>query len=404
MAAPELVQRDPAALARRVPATLAHASGLISSRQFLFSGSGEPAERATTAGVRSSAICPSSSPSTAPTSGPTRSLFQLDAERPSDAGGRCAARLLQRHRPAVGQSALRLGGDGERLRLVDRPLQAALEQVDVVRLDHFRGFAALLGGPGREPTAVKALGHRPRRRFFDAVRGRLGGLPLIAEDLGVITPGWRRCATIRPARHARSCSSPSATSRTVPAAQLVPARVVYTGTHDNDTTVGWFAVPPERAGLRASLPAPSRTSAGTCIRRGLASVADVAIYPLQDVLGLGSEGRMNLRAGPRQLGLARGLEPAQAGSHRAPQGDLAEPTGRCDRRILIAQRDRLREPFPNERTGHPARVHGPPGPSIRRNGDEASRKTRSPARGSPAEPRRAARDRLASRRTRIARS
>jgi len=177
-------------------------------------------------------------------------------------------------------------------------LGAALALVDVVRIDHFRGFESCWEIPADSKTAVTGRwAPGPGAEFFEHVARVLGGLPLIAEDLGVVTPqvialrdslGLPGMKVLQfafgdgpdhpflPHRHVRNC-------------------VVYTGTHDNDTTRGWFgsAAEAERALARRVLASDGREIAWDMVTAAFASVADTAIVPLQDVLGLGSEARMN---------------------------------------------------------------------------------------------------------------
>jgi 4-alpha-glucanotransferase len=189
--------------------------------------------------------------------------------------------------------------------------RAALELVDLVRLDHFRGFEAYWEIPAREETAINGEWVKgPGAALFEALREALGELPIVAENLGVITPeveelrerfGFPGMAILQ-----------FAFGRDPEGAKFQPHnyprnRVVYTGTHDNDTTVGWWTsagaadstrtddeVQDERARALAYLDAEGRDIHWAFIRAALASVADTAIVPLQDVLGLGSEARMNL--------------------------------------------------------------------------------------------------------------
>src|SRR5262245_19893173 len=190
-------------------------------------------------------------------------------------------------------------------------LRHALRAFDLVRLDHFRGFESYWEIPADLPTAA---GGRwvagPGAPFFRHVLSRLGHLPLVAEDLGVITPpvealrdefefpGMRilqfafgddpKASDYQPHNYPRNC-------------------VVYTGTHDNDTTRGWFE---SRAGVGTTrttaqiarerdfaltyLGTDGRNIQWDMIRLALSSVADTAIVPMQDVLGLGTDSRMNL--------------------------------------------------------------------------------------------------------------
>jgi 4-alpha-glucanotransferase len=172
--------------------------------------------------------------------------------------------------------------------------RAALRFADIVRVDHFRGFAAYWEIPANEPTAIHGRWMPgPGRALFDAVRSALGDLPLVAEDLGFITP------EVHDLRHA--VGLPGMKILQFGFAQIdsphLPHRydaetVVYTGTHDNDTTRGWWDSLPEDerewTGFDPSQPAWS------LLEIAWSSRAALAIAPLQDVLGLGSESRMNL--------------------------------------------------------------------------------------------------------------
>jgi 4-alpha-glucanotransferase len=191
--------------------------------------------------------------------------------------------------------------------------RATLSVVDLVRLDHFRGFEAYWAVPGTETTAVNGRWVKgPGEALFEAVEGALGQLPIVAEDLGVITPevetlrerfGFPGMAVLQFAFG----SDPQA-SKFLPH-NYVRNLVVYTGTHDNDTTTGWWTsagvhnstrtegeIRREREFALKYLGADGREINWAFIRAVLASVADTAITPLQDVLGLGSEARMNLPA------------------------------------------------------------------------------------------------------------
>jgi 4-alpha-glucanotransferase len=182
----------------------------------------------------------------------------------------------------------------------------AFTLTDIVRIDHFRGFAAHWEIPADEPTAehgrwVKA----PGAALFAAVGQALGPLPIIAEDLGVITPDVDALRTqfafpgMRILQFAWGENS-SAENRFLPH-RHTPDSVVYTGSHDNDTTLGWWAQQPEttRHHLREYLASDGRTPHWDLIRCAFTSVADTAVVPMQDVLGLDGAHRMNVpgRAG-----------------------------------------------------------------------------------------------------------
>ena len=166
--------------------------------------------------------------------------------------------------------------------------------VDLTRADHFRGFVAYWAVPAAAATASSGR-WRPAqgRKLFDAVRAELGDLPLIAEDLGVITPAVERLRDDLglPGMHVLQWAFSDDASSPHRLENHRANGVVYTGTHDNDTAAGWWSSlsAPERAatGLDSADPAWS------LIELAYSSVAALAIVPIQDVLGLGSEARMN---------------------------------------------------------------------------------------------------------------
>lgn len=184
--------------------------------------------------------------------------------------------------------------------------------VDLVRLDHFRGFEAYWEVPGGAKTAVDGRWvPGPGAAFFDALRDELGTLPIVAENLGVITPevealreryGFPGMAILQFA-FGNDSSADGFKPHNYPR-----NLVVYTGTHDNDTIAGWWnagvgdstrtaeQVEAERALTRLYLGTDGAEIHWTFVRWALCSVADTAIVPVQDLLGLGSEARMNLPA------------------------------------------------------------------------------------------------------------
>jgi 4-alpha-glucanotransferase len=178
-------------------------------------------------------------------------------------------------------------------------IRTLLTLVDRIRIDHFRGFAAFWEVPAGEPTAIN--GHwvpGPGKDFFQALRDQFGQLPIIAEDLGVITPDvveLREAFGLPGMKILQFAFDTSEENNYFP--HLFDRNsVVYTGTHDNDTTIGWYskAKPADRA-LMAEYIGKEGISEPhwDLIRVAEASVADTAILPLQDLLGLGSEARMN---------------------------------------------------------------------------------------------------------------
>ena len=177
-------------------------------------------------------------------------------------------------------------------------LRSALSQVDVVRIDHFRGFAAYWEIPADEPTAVRGRwAPGPGADLFEVLRRELGGLPLVAEDLGVITPDVEelRDAFGLPGMKVLQFAFAGGADDPYLPHNYARDSAVYTGTHDNDTTAGWYAAAPEveRDHVRRYLGRPDEDVVQGLVRLAYASVADLAVVPLQDLLGLGSEARMN---------------------------------------------------------------------------------------------------------------
>jgi 4-alpha-glucanotransferase len=174
-----------------------------------------------------------------------------------------------------------------------------LEMVDVVRIDHFRGFESYWEIPAEEETAVNGRWvPGPAHGFFHALERALGPLPLIAEDLGIITP---EVDTLReelglPGMRVLQFAFGEDDAKNPHLPANYPAETVaYTGTHDNDTAAGWYhaAKADERGRLRKVTDAAEREIHWGMAEVVLRSGADVAILPLQDVLGLGSDARMN---------------------------------------------------------------------------------------------------------------
>ncbi len=179
-----------------------------------------------------------------------------------------------------------------------RRLRLCLRQTDLVRIDHFRGFQAYWEVPAAAETAINGRWvEGPGLGFFESLRRQLGALPIVAEDLGVITeaveelrdafglPGMKVLQfawdeprnPFQPHNHTQNC-------------------VVYSGTHDNDPTNGWWQHDCDetvRERVRDYVGHAVAEPAWTLIRMGLQSVAHTFIMPMQDVLGLGREARMN---------------------------------------------------------------------------------------------------------------
>jgi 4-alpha-glucanotransferase len=191
-------------------------------------------------------------------------------------------------------------------------VRSALQIVDIVRVDHFRGFAASWEVPGADKTAENGRWvDVPGKELFTTVRNSLGDLPVIAEDLGVITPDveeLRDSFDFPGMRILQFAFGGDATNLDLPH-NYINNCVAYTGTHDNDTTVGWFhsqagagstrdesEISHERNYCLKYLNSDGSEIHWDFIRAVWSSVADTAITPVPDLLGLGTEGRMNLPA------------------------------------------------------------------------------------------------------------
>ena len=193
-------------------------------------------------------------------------------------------------------------------------LKGQTSRVNLVRLDHFRGFQAFWEIPAGAPTAESgrwAMG--PGTSFLEAMREGLGGLPIVAEDLGDITP---EVEALRDRFELPGMRVIQFGLSGEPGADFhLPFRyinhcIAYTGTHDNDTTLGWFthiekgnshernrAKAHRRHGLQV-VGSNGDEVYWDVIRATMSSVADTVIIPLQDVLGLGSSARMNIPGRP----------------------------------------------------------------------------------------------------------
>ncbi|MBT3193563.1 MAG: 4-alpha-glucanotransferase, partial [Verrucomicrobia bacterium] len=178
-------------------------------------------------------------------------------------------------------------------------IQACLAMSDIVRIDHFRGFVGCWAVPADHPTAEHgtwepALG----RELFEAVSHELGELPIIAEDLGVITPEVEelRDSNGFPGMKILQFAFDSAEDNDFLPHNYPANSVVYTGTHDNDTSHGWYhgASSKDKQFARDYLDATARNVAWKFIRAAWASTSVMAIAPLQDILGLGNEARTNV--------------------------------------------------------------------------------------------------------------
>ncbi len=196
-----------------------------------------------------------------------------------------------------------------------RRVRAAFASFDLVRIDHFRGFEAYWEVPSTEPTAVNGRWvEGPGVDLLSAIASALGPLPIVAENLGLITPavealreefGYPGMSVLQFA------FGTDGQSNTFLPHRYTHEQVVYTGTHDNDTTLGWWtavgagdstrtelAVTKERDHAMRYLGTDGHDMPWPLIRAAFASVAATALVPMQDVLSLGSEARMNLPGRP----------------------------------------------------------------------------------------------------------
>lgn len=226
---------------------------------------------------------------------------------------------------------------------IDR-MRRAHSLYDIIRLDHFRGFEAYWAIPAANQTAeqgewIKA----PGAELFDTIGRALGALPFIAEDLGVITPevealrdhfhlpgmrilqfgfASRKAHDYLPHKYIRNC-------------------VVYTGTHDNNTTQGWWdeeATRPEKAAAKAYLGATRQSFVWDMIRAVETSCADTCIVPVQDLLSLPENARMNMPSRAAENWIWRCPEDALSPDLAAKLAALAEATDR--------------DPSPSPESGH----------------------------------------------------
>ncbi len=178
-------------------------------------------------------------------------------------------------------------------------LRRMLALVDIVRIDHFRGFADYWEIPAAAPTAMHGRWlPGPGMALFDAIHAALGPLPLIAEDLGELSQPVRDllAATGFPGMAVLQFAFADDAANLFLPHNHMRHSVVYTGTHDNDTTVGWWAAATEHEHhhARAYLGTDGHDIAWAMLRAGAASVADTVVHPMQDILVLPTDCRMNL--------------------------------------------------------------------------------------------------------------
>ena len=182
-------------------------------------------------------------------------------------------------------------------------IKTQLQLFDLVRIDHFRGFEAYWEIPVDHDTAMNGRWvHAPGDALFDVLRGHFNPLPLVAEDLGLITP---EVEALRLRHGFPGMKILQFAFDGGPANPYLPHNhhhlaVVYTGTHDNDTTVGWYNAlsADARNYVNDYLRCSGEPMPWPLISAALASVATLAVIPMQDVLALGSEHRMNIPGKP----------------------------------------------------------------------------------------------------------
>ncbi len=178
-------------------------------------------------------------------------------------------------------------------------MQTQLELFDIVRIDHFRGLEAAWEIPATEATAIKGEWVlAPGAGLLQAIQDEFGDMPLVAEDLGIITPevdALRANFKLPGMKILQFAFGDTAKNPYLPH-NYEHNSVVYTGTHDNDTSLGWYngLTDIEKHKVHIALGSPAMGMPCALIQAAFASVANLAIIPMQDVLSLGTESRMNI--------------------------------------------------------------------------------------------------------------
>jgi 4-alpha-glucanotransferase len=218
-------------------------------------------------------------------------------------------------------------------------LRASSELTDIVRIDHFRGFESYWSVPADSETARQGSWEPgPGDAIFDAMQKALGNLPIVAEDLGVITP---EVEALRD-RHqipGMIVLQFDVADDDFELANIVENCVCYTGTHDNDTTIGWFHGSPDDIRSKAEIKRTQQTAlqltGGTdatihtdMIKAAFSSDARLAIAPMQDYLGLGSEARINTPGTSSNNWRWRVQETQLSGDIRDQVANLVKSSGR----------------------------------------------------------------------------
>ena len=186
-----------------------------------------------------------------------------------------------------------------------RRVEGILEYVDIIRIDHFRGFQAFWAVPQGEKTAIKGKWlEAPGEKFFQLLKQDLGQLPIVAEDLGVITPeveALRDKFSFPGMKVLHFAFDSDRANGFLPFNFTNRNCIVYSGTHDNDTTVGWFYQRSPEAQARVVDYLGCLCEDGihwALIRLAMSSVANISVFPFQDILGLGSDAKMNTPSQP----------------------------------------------------------------------------------------------------------
>jgi 4-alpha-glucanotransferase len=218
-------------------------------------------------------------------------------------------------------------------------LKASAKLADMVRIDHFRGFEAYWSVPAASETAKTGTWEPgPGDAIFAAMQESLGNLPIVAENLGVITP---EVEALRK-RHnipGMVVLQFDVADEDFELRDVSPDNVCYTGTHDNDTTVGWFRGSPgdirSDAEIRDTRQSALRITGGSAetihtdlARAAFSTDARLAIAPLQDYLGLGSEARFNVPGTSRNNWRWRVLESQLDSALRQQVASLVEESNR----------------------------------------------------------------------------
>ncbi len=186
----------------------------------------------------------------------------------------------------------------------EKRLELIFNQVDVIRIDHFRGFESYWSIPAKEKTAINGIWKKgPGKPFFQDMEGRLGRLPIIAEDLGIITPAVEQLRDDLgyPGMKILLFAFDGNPDNSYLPQNMNKNCVVYTGTHDNDTAVGWYLSPdvtPESR-RQAKRQANRTDDDASSFHKDMiylahSSTAALAIIPMQDLLGFGNDCRMNI--------------------------------------------------------------------------------------------------------------